>query len=151
MLFYGSAECILDSKQRLAIPAKWRSRWDADRDGVGWVCIPWPTGILRLFTQKEFHEKAQQIRQNLPPEEDEEAPSYFGFAELLELDGQGRLTIPKKHIELTGLKREVVAVGAGDRLEIRPRDVWLGGEEERFSGLPEHTRTLRGRQEPSGA
>ena len=54
LLFIGTSEHSIDPKQRLAIPAKYRNQWDANKDGTAWVVIPWPGGILRLYTEADF-------------------------------------------------------------------------------------------------
>jgi DNA-binding transcriptional regulator/RsmH inhibitor MraZ len=61
----------------------------------------------------------------------------FGFAERLTEDAQGRIPLPKLHLELTGLGSKVVIVGAKNRLEVRDRDEWLASQRERFASLPQ--------------
>lgn len=141
MLFTGHSEHSIDSKLRLAIPAKYRSQLDPERDGSAWYCVPWPGGILRLYTEKTFEQLAQQGEHSLTPDEDQAdlEAQLFGFAERLEMDAQGRITLPKAHLELSGLKEtgaEVVVVGARNRLEVRDRAGWLAGQQERFAKLP---------------
>ncbi|MDX9912589.1 MAG: hypothetical protein RBS39_12230 [Phycisphaerales bacterium] len=150
MLFTGHTEATIDAKQRLAIPAKYRSLWDAARDGTAWQCVPWPGGIIRLFTENRFAQLAEMREQSLTPGADEAEldADLFGLAERLETDAQGRVRLPIAHLELTGLLRtpasggsiepvEVVVVGARNRLEIRSRSLWLDGLKERFARLPE--------------
>ena len=43
---------------------------------------------------------------------------FFGSATELELDTQGRVTIPAKYRERVGLGDEVLIIGARDRLEL---------------------------------
>lgn len=138
MLFAGHSEHTIDAKFRLAIPAKYRSQWKTERDGEAWYCVPWPGGILRLFTESRFQELAEEGRQTLTPAEEEADldSDFFGFAERLEMDAAGRITIPKSHVELTGLTTEVVVVGAKNRLEVRDRAKWMETAQERFQKLP---------------
>lgn len=140
MLFTGQSEHTIDAKQRLAIPAKYRNQWDPVRDGGAWVCIPWPTGHLRLFTESTFSAFARQKEPTLTPDEDtaELQTTIFGLAERLEMDSAGRINIPHQHLKLTGLEAgsEVAVVGAGDRLEVRPRGTWTQTTPERFNALP---------------
>jgi len=139
VLFSGHSDHTIDAKQRLAIPAKYRNQLDPARDGEAWFCVPWPGGMLRLYVEKRFEELAAQAPQSLTPGEDEaDLESHlFGFAERLEMDGQGRIGIPKLHLELAGLtSSEVVIVGARNRLEVRDRAAWLAGQQERFAKLP---------------
>jgi MraZ protein len=140
VLFTGHSEHAIDSKLRLAIPAKYRSQWDPARDGMAWFCVPWPGGILRLYTERTFQDLAERGsgQHSLTPGEEEadlEADLY-GFAERLEMDAAGRVTLPKSHLELTGLSNEVVIVGARNRLEIRDRAKWVESTKDRFAKLP---------------
>lgn len=139
MLFTGHSEHSIDGKLRLAIPAKYRNQWDTARDGGAWYCIPWPTGNLRLYTEGRFKEMAEGGENTLTPAEEEAGleAALYGFAERLEMDANGRITIPKSHMEWTGLKTDVVIVGARNKLEVHDRDAWKSTERDRFQRLPE--------------
>lgn len=140
MLFTGHSEHLIDAKGRLAIPAKYRGRLDEQRDGKGWYSVPYPGGTIRLYTQARFEALAEDSPQKLTPDQDEAEleAGFFGSAELLEMDAEGRVMLPKHHLDMVGLTaREVVIVGARNRLEIRDRAAWLAGQAERFAKLPE--------------
>jgi MraZ protein len=100
--------------------------------------VPWPKGCLRLYTEKEFKNLASRHAATLTPgeEESELELQLFGLAERIEIDSAGRIALPRKHLELTGLKGEVVIVGALNRLEIWDRASWDSKLEERFNALP---------------
>ena len=137
LLFIGTSEHSIDSKSRLAIPAKYRNQWDPNKDGTAWVVIPWPGGILRLYTEADFEKLAAAEHNTLTPSRgvaDFEA-GFFGFAERCEMDSAGRITVPKKHLEFTKLKGDVVVVGARNRLEVRDKASWLAEEAGRFALL----------------
>lgn len=152
MLFTGQSEHTIDAKQRLAIPAKYRNQWDAARDGGAWVCIPWPTGHLRLYTESTFAALAQQGEASLTPDEDlaELQTTLFGLAERLEMDSAGRVIIPQQHMKLTGLSGEVSIVGAGDRLEVRSRGDWTSTTTDRFQALPKLVQRIQQRRALGG-
>ena len=95
--------------------------------------------MLRLYTEKTFEGLAAQAPQSLTPGEEEAdlESRLFGFAERLEMDGQGRIALPKLHLELAGLTNsEIVIVGARNRLEVRDRAAWMAGQQESFARLP---------------
>ncbi|MFN0012694.1 MAG: division/cell wall cluster transcriptional repressor MraZ [Phycisphaerales bacterium] len=144
MLFTGYSQHSIDSKLRLAIPAKYRNQWDSVRDGNAWFCIPWPTGLLRLYTEAQFTQLARSMGSTLMPDANtaELQAGYFGFAERLEMDAAGRVTLLKKHLELTGLGTEVVVVGAMDRLEVRNKATWEADQREVFKRLQERADEL---------
>ncbi len=138
MLFTGHSEHSIDSKQRVSVPAKVRNQWDQDRDGTAWYCVPWPTGCIRLYTEKAFKSLAHRPGASLTPgeEESELELQLFGLAERIEMDSAGRIALPKAHLELTELKNEVVIVGVLNRLEIWDRGSWKARLKERFNALP---------------
>lgn len=139
MLFTGHSEHTIDPKQRLAIPARYRNQWNAERDGGAWICIPWPTGHLRLYSEAAFTHMARQGEMSLIPDQvtSELEVSLYGFAERLEMDSTGRITLPREHLEMTGLATDVVVVGAGTRLEVRSKSDWQASAMDRFKSLPD--------------
>ncbi len=139
MLFTGHAELTIDPKQRLAIPSKYRSQWSEERDGTAWICVPWSARQIRLYTERTFELLASERKDSLTQDADEAEldADLFGFAERIELDSAGRLTIPKLHLQMTQLGTEVVVVGARNRLEIRDRLAWTATIPERFARLPQ--------------
>lgn len=157
MLFTGYSEHTIDPKQRLAIPAKYRNQWDPVRDGSAWYCVPWPDGSLRLYTETTFAKLAEQGENTLTPGQDaaELESTLYGFAERLEMDSAGRVVVPRRHLDLTGLKTDVVIVGARVRLEVRDRDEWRRNAEDKFKQLPgliaQIDATRRGQGRPGGS
>jgi MraZ protein len=140
LLFTGHSEHAIDSKLRLAIPAKYRNHLSAERDGVAWYCVPWPVGVLRLYTEKRFEELSDLLPKSLLPgkEQADLNSRFFGFAERLDMDAQGRIAIPKLHLELADLNSpEIVIVGAGIMLEVRDRAAWVAARKQSFAELSE--------------
>lgn len=138
MTFTGNAEATIDAKGRLAIPAKFRKGLVQERDGVNWVCVPWPGGVLRVYTEREFERLASQGASSLTPGDDLAAvqSTLYGMAETLEPDSAHRIAIPKPLQERVGLGSDVVVVGAKDRLEIHDRKTWQATVDQRFAQLP---------------
>lgn len=138
VLLTGQAECSIDAKQRLAIPAKFRQRLESAGQGPGWYAVPWPDGsILRLYPEAVFEAQAAARDDTLTPAADDAKieTALFGFAERLELDGNGRVRLPKWHLDLLGLPSEVTVVGVRNRLELHDRAAWTGGQQDRFREL----------------
>jgi len=139
VLFTGQYEHVIDAKNRLAIPAEVRSRWQTKRDGEAWYAMPWPGNVLRLYSENRFEALAADMSLTLTPEEDEAAlqVNLFGMARRLEMDSAGRIRLPDEVLTLSGLAGEVVLVGAGDRLEVHDRNTWREGMKDRLARLPE--------------
>ncbi len=141
MIFTGQTELTVDAKGRLAVPARYRSRWDPAQHGTGWMCIPWPEdgGMLRLFPERQFELLGDVGESSLTPTGavGELESQLFGLAELIEMDSAGRVRLPARHMALVGLPSEVVVIGVRNRLEVRSRAAWQAKQEAAFASLPE--------------
>ncbi len=138
MIFTGQSDLTIDAKQRLAIPAKYRSLLKPDRDGTAWYCVPWGEGKLALYTERRFEEIVEGRDLTLTPDETESTmdSAFFGMCERIEPDAAGRIVIPKRHQEMANLKEDVVVVGCGKYLEIWDRERWNERFEQNFRKLP---------------
>ena len=156
MLFTGQHEHTIDAKKRLAIPAEFRSQWRSEEDGNAWFAVPWLTslelGVIRLYTERDFHARAVDPDLSLTPDEDEAElqATLFGLAARIPPDSAGRVRIPDEMLELVGMPNEVVLVGAGDRLEVRDRAAWRASRQERLKSLPSLLERL-GKKKGNGA
>jgi len=138
--FTGQAEAIIDGKQRLAIPAKFRSRWDPETDGPTWYCVPWPQdGVLRLYTENQYESMplAQGVTSSLTPDQNlaDLQAAIYGNTEQLNVDSNNRIRLQAWHLELVEMPKEVMVLGVGDRLEIRSREHWQRERLQRFNDL----------------
>ena len=125
MIFTGYYEHMIDAKHRLAIPAKFRSRLDPQRDGTALVMVPGqPANTLWLYTERHFERLAERVDSALIPDDDQLRfdQIFFTLAEILDLDSQGRILVPERMMARAGLGREVVICGVRDHAEIRPRE-----------------------------
>ena len=153
----GQADVTIDAKTRLPIPAKFRDETpnpngtlqnqgsDAPNPPAEhtpprtvWVSMPRADRTIWLFPQANFSALAKMLDQSLSPEDDiaELNRILFGFAEEITEDSAHRLTLPKKHLELAEMPRDVTLVGALNHLEIHDRADWQAKEAERLAKLP---------------
>ena len=140
MPFTGQAHATIDAKQRLAVPAKFRNRWDPQTEGTTWFCIPWPqTKSLRLYTEKMHNELFTAGRRDpsLTPDADQAELDVIlhSVTEQVDIDANNRIRLPKWQVEQLGLPKEVIVLGAGDRLEIRALDAWQNEFNDRLSKM----------------
>jgi MraZ protein len=129
-LFYGQSKHTLDHKNRITIPAKWRS------DGVPetFFVIPHPSGdCLLLLPPNEFRAVGEKVR-NAPDlaQRDKRAfqRQFFSQAEHCVADKQGRLLLPDEHCARVELAKEVLLVGAETQIQ-----VWSPGKWSRAKAL----------------
>ena len=120
----GTHSYQLDPKGRVSLPSRFR---EAFADGA--VLTLGQDGCLFCFPRAEWEMRAAEVR-NLPLSDAggrAYARMFFGKAEAVELDSQGRLLIPQRLRSEVGIAKEAVVLGVFDRME-----VWDRGTHERY-------------------
>ena len=128
--FVGEHERTLDSKNRLSIPAEYRTLEKADSRPLVFYLVPGPrNGTLSLYKEASFGKHEEEISSDFLPDEDELtfAQMFYSQATRLEVDKQGRVLLPERILKRNGIGREVCITGAKDRL-----DVWNKADYESF-------------------
>ena len=142
-MFRGINPLTLDSKGRLAVPAKYRESLlesgagelvltiDRDRCLLLYPLAVWEEVEQKLIRLSSTNRQARGLKRLL-----------LGHAEECAMDGQGRILIPAPLREFACLDKYVVLVGQGNKLELwdeptwyQLRDQWLA-ETGRDSDLP---------------
>jgi MraZ protein len=134
-LFLGTHAPRLDDKGRLFLPAKYR-----DDLAAGVVVTRGQEHCLYVFTTEHFAKLAGTLSSasftSAPARELHRL--FFSGAFDETPDKTGRITIPVLLRQYAELERDVVVVGAGDRLEIWDAPTWaawLSTKEDGFSAL----------------
>ncbi len=130
-MFRGVSTLTLDSKGRMAMPARYRERLDALSGGqlvvtVSLVDRDEATRPLWVYTLPEF-EEAERKLVSLPTFDRvaHNARSLFvGYAHECELDSHGRILIPPKLRDYAGLEREAVLAGMVNKFELWNEARW---------------------------
>lgn len=117
----GQHRYQLDAKGRIALPAKFREPF-----AEGLFLTLGEDGCMYAFPKDEWDRRREELRgRGLSGREARaRARMFFGNAERVELDGQGRVVIPQKLRAQVGLQREAVVIGVSDWLEIWPSARW---------------------------
>jgi len=120
-MFQGETAITIDDKGRLAVPT-------AHRDAVARDCgnqlvityNPFESGSLYLYPRAIWERvrdqvnklpKAKKVNRNLQLK-------LVGAATFVELDGNGRITVPASHRAAVGIERKAVLLGMGDKFEL---------------------------------
>ncbi len=120
-MFLGEYEHTIDAKGRMAVPARFRLQMDR-----GAVISKGMGTCLSVYTWERWDEKSAEMVAGKTSEElrDFERRIYPSASEV-ELDGQGRMSIPAKLRAYARLESEVSVVGVRDHFEIWNRATWL--------------------------
>ena len=137
-MFRGATKVTLDAKGRLAIPTRYRERLAARCEGqlVATVdrdyCL-----LLYPFPEWEEIERKLVALPSLNRQARRLQRLMVGYATELEMDGHGRILLPKELREFANLDRQAILIGQGNKFELwdegswnEKRDVWLGEDDE---------------------
>ncbi len=120
-MFLGRFSHNLDSKGRIAVPARFR---EALAEGV--VLTRGIDRCLALYPMAAWRPLAERV--SALPLSDPNARHFrrmvFAEAVDLELDSQGRILVPPELRRYAGLEREVIVVGVNTSIEIWSPGQW---------------------------
>lgn len=120
-MFLGQYRHSLDSKGRMIVPARFREGLDGGlylSQGFDHNLRLLPENIFvsiyeRITTMSSTDPTARQLRRLI-----------FSTAQQVDVDGNGRILIPKYLRDVARLENEVVIVGIGEAIEIWSPEAW---------------------------
>ncbi|OUS10692.1 cell division/cell wall cluster transcriptional repressor MraZ [Gammaproteobacteria bacterium 53_120_T64] len=125
-MFRGSDEVNMDAKGRMPIPARYRDALMSEFGGSLVATISLTDNCLFIYPRPEWEELEAKIASM--PTLNKAARSMqhllIGNARDLELDGSGRVLVPKLLRDHAGLGKGVTLVGQSHRLELWDTDTW---------------------------
>jgi len=118
---YGAHTYQLDPKGRLSLPGRFREAF-----AEGAFLTLGQDGCLFAFPAAEWERRSQEVEAHPLPDSHARAYArmFFGQAEPVELDTQGRMVVPQRLRSKAGIGREIVVLGVRDRMEIWDRKDW---------------------------
>jgi MraZ protein len=140
-MFRGVTHLALDSKGRLAVPARHREALGQQADGrvvltadpshclLVYPLVAWEPIEQRLMALSSFNEKIRALQRLL-----------VGHADDVALDSAGRILVPPALRQYAALDKHVVLVGQGNKFELWDEAKWLARTENAggfsLDGLP---------------
>lgn len=115
-MFSGVSTLNLDSKGRLAVPAKHRELLSGASAGRVMVTLN-PAGCLLIYPKNEWQPVYEQLRKLSGPQA-AVADVIIGYAEEMELDAAGRVLISPSLRARAKLDKEVALVGQGNKFAL---------------------------------
>ncbi len=116
--FLGQYLHAIDDKGRVPLPAKFRN---GDTAAGEFVAVRGASGCLYLYPRDAWGEVAERLarlRRGGDLQKRREALAVTANAAELGLDKHGRLTLPQSLMQVAGLEREALFVGAVEVIEI---------------------------------
>ncbi|MBC8197285.1 MAG: division/cell wall cluster transcriptional repressor MraZ [Candidatus Marinimicrobia bacterium] len=117
--FSGSFSYIIDQKNRLNIPAKFRKELGPKNDNT-FVITKGFDSCLYVYPATEWNRVQSELMSlNLIKEKNRNfIRSILRFTTHVKFDRQGRVQIPENLLAYAGIKKEVEIIGFGTKLEI---------------------------------
>ena len=124
-MFRGVTPISLDSKGRLAVPAKYREGLLAFCAGHLVVTAD-PSKCLLVYPQPAWEPIVQKLNSlsSFNPQSRSLQRLLVGNASDVEMDGAGRILVPPPLRQFAGLIKDVVLVGQGAKFELWDQEKW---------------------------
>ena len=116
--FCGIYEHQLDDKGRLRIPAKFKKGLTGEHNEKTYSFTRGMNGCIYVFPDEVLEETVEELSEERLGESSKASLLFFSSIFSAEEDGQGRVVLPSRLREIAGIKKDVVTVGRGKRLEI---------------------------------
>lgn len=130
-MFVGTFEHSLDDKGRVVLPSPFRP-YLADKGYLSQY-----DACLGLWTEEAFGDFARRLTERIRAGEasPEAMRAFAANAHEVRPDSQGRITIPQRLRDFAGLERDVVVIGAIERIEIWDAERWRSVQTETDESL----------------
>ncbi len=131
-MFRGEHALTVDSKGRLAVPARYRERLAETCSGKLVATISLVERCLAVYPFPEWQRIERELEALPALDADAQAISHLliGHASECDLDGQGRMLIPQGLREFANLDKHVKMVGQVRKFELWHEGAWNARREE---------------------
>ena len=126
-MFQGSHSITMDSKGRIAIPAKQRECFVSLSEGRIVMTAHTQDRCVLVYPETEWEVIRPQI-EALPTFNKQALRAQrllLGYATALELDANGRVLVPPTLRDYAGLDKSLMLVGLGNKFELWNEAMWL--------------------------
>lgn len=119
ILLTNTYECKIDAKGRIVLPSKLKNGFPED-SGNEVVLRKSSDKCLLVYPMVEFRQLHQKVSglNEFNREHRRMQRLFFSSVQTVEMDGNGRILIPKSMMEHAGLVKEAMVLGTGKRIEI---------------------------------
>ncbi len=121
MRLLGNIEAKTDVKGRVFLPATFRKVLQASGDEYLALRKDVYQPCLVLYPEKMWNEQLDALRSRLnrwDPNDQQIFRQYLYGVEIIVPDSSGRILIPKKYLQATGIDQSLRFIGMGDYIEI---------------------------------
>lgn len=126
MRFLGNSEAKTDAKGRVFLPAVFRKQLQAASEECLILRKDTYQDCLVLYPESIWNEQMNELRSKLNRWNSKHRMIFRQFVsdvEIITPDGNGRLLIPKRYLNLAHIQEEVRFIGMDDTIEIWSKEI----------------------------
>ncbi len=145
-MFFGEFGYRMDEKGRIPLPPRFRTQL---KDGL--VLIPGAENCITAYTLSEWSRIAEALNSRSVVTHSKLRKlnrALFSMAYHINVDGQGRISLPVQLRENAGINEDVIVVGANNYLEFWNKEAW---EKEKASSREQVWELIESIDEDKGA
>lgn len=142
MSFVGDHNVKADAKGRVAVPSAFRKQFVSAEQGRFVLRKDIFQNCLVLYPVTEWNRQVDLLRTKLNDynrSHKKFKAQFFRDTAEIEMDGSGRVLLPKRLLELVGISREIVLAGMDQVIEVWCKETYEGNgmEGDDFADLAE--------------
>lgn len=117
-MFSGMYEHQLDDKNRLRIPSKFKKGLTGELGDQAYCFFRGKNQCICVMSEPDLHELLAKLSKEGISESNKITRAIFSSVSTAEEDAQGRVVLPSVLRLMAGIKKDVITLGVGNRLEI---------------------------------
>ena len=124
-MWYGEYVHTLDEKDRFVLPAKFRDKIKT-LEHKNFYVTRGLDGCLFMFNEDVWVKLEDKLKEKSFTRQQSRSFNriYFSGAREVEIDTQGRVSLPDYLKDFAKIKKEIVIIGVADRIEIWDKETW---------------------------
>ena len=117
-MFKGFVEHQLDDKNRLRIPSKFKKELTGENGERKYSFFRGMNNCICVMADEDLDDVISSIAEEAISESNQATALFFSSIHSAEEDAQGRVVLPPLLKKIAGIKKDIVTLGRGKRLEI---------------------------------
>ena len=117
-MFKGMFEHQLDDKNRLRIPSKFKKELTGENGEKSYSFFRGMNRCICVMADDDLDDTIASISEEAISESNQASAMFFSSIFSAEEDAQGRVVLPAMLKRIAGIKKDIITVGRGKRLEI---------------------------------
>ena len=143
-MFVGTYTHTIDAKGRINVPRKFLDAFRDPAEARMFFATQGLDGCVFLFPKSQWDLVVVQVRNNSLGSEEARAFSrrFFASTRELEVDGTGRILLPKELRDFAGIATDAQFIGVDTRIELWSPQRWAAHDDRHGPKYEEHAKGI---------